>query len=66
MFTPIKEASRELKVSERFLRQLITEKRIPYYKLSDRTMRVDLDELREYMRLLAEGKTKSQKEGASK
>lgn len=57
-FTRIREAARELSVSERFLRQLIEEARIPFYRLSPRTLRVDLNELREYMRLIAEGKSK--------
>ena len=54
MFTPIKEAAGELKVSERFLRQLIVEGRVPAYRLSPRTLRVDLQEVRNFMRLEAE------------
>ena len=53
--TKLKHAAKDLAVSERFLRQLIAENRIPFYRLSARTIRVDLDELREYMRLIAEG-----------
>ena len=56
MFIPIADAARELRISERFLRQLISEQRIPFYRLSARTLRIDLNELREYMRLVAEGK----------
>lgn len=52
----IKAAARELDVSERFLRQLIAERKIPVYKLSPCTTRVDLNELRGYMRRLATGK----------
>jgi len=52
----IKDAARELHMSQRFLRRLIGENRIPFYRLSERTIRVDLDELRDYMRLIAEGK----------
>jgi excisionase family DNA binding protein len=52
----LKHAAKELSVSERFLRQLIAERRIPFYRLSKRTLRIDLDELRDYMRLIAEGK----------
>ncbi len=54
MFTTIKEATKELRVSERFLRQLIRDGRIPSYRLSPRTLRVDLQEVRNYMRLVAE------------
>jgi excisionase family DNA binding protein len=56
----LKHAAKELSVSERFLRQLIAKSRIPFYRLSKRTLRVDLDELRDYMRLIAEGKPKVQ------
>jgi excisionase family DNA binding protein len=52
----VKSGAQELKVSERFLRQLITDNRIPYYRLSERTIRVDLDELRSLMRDVAQGK----------
>ena len=56
MLHSLKHAAKELSVSERFLRQLIAEGRIPFYRLSKRTLRVDLNELRDYMRLIAEGK----------
>ena len=56
MYAKVKEAAQELKVSERFLRQLIANQRIPFYRLSKRTLRVDLNELRGYMRMIAEGK----------
>ncbi len=58
MFVPLKEASSELSVSERFLRELVAKKKIPFYRLSPRTIRLDLDELRKYMRLVAEGDRK--------
>jgi excisionase family DNA binding protein len=54
----LKHAAKALSVSERFLRQLIAEGRIPFYRLSKRTLRVDLNELRDYMRLIAEGRPK--------
>lgn len=54
MYAKIKEAAGALKVSERFLRQLIAEQRIPFYRLSKRTLRVDLNELRDYMKHIAE------------
>jgi excisionase family DNA binding protein len=56
MLLKLKHAAKELSVSERFLRTLITEGRIPFYRLSTRTLRVDLSELRDYMRLIAAGK----------
>jgi excisionase family DNA binding protein len=54
MYARIAAAAKALSVSERFLRQLIAENRIPFYRLSPRTLRVDLDELREQMRHSAE------------
>jgi excisionase family DNA binding protein len=54
MYARIADAAKTLSISERFLRQLIAEKRIPFYRLSQRTLRVDLNELRDYMRLTAE------------
>jgi excisionase family DNA binding protein len=50
-----KEVSKALNVSEELLRKLAREKRIPFYRLSARTLRFDLDEVRDYMRLIAEG-----------
>ena len=60
MFTKLSSAARELGVSEKFLRQLVAQKRIPFYKLSPRTLRVDLDELRDYMRLIANGENEDE------
>lgn len=54
MFVSIKEAAKTLSVSERFLRQLVKDNRVTFYKLSERTTRFDLDELRDYMRHVAE------------
>jgi excisionase family DNA binding protein len=56
MMIPISRAAKELSVSERFLRQLIAKNRIPFYRLSSRTLRLDLNELRGLMRLIAEGR----------
>lgn len=53
MFVKVKEAARELHVSERFLRKLIAENRVTFYKLSERTTRFDLNELKSYMRHIA-------------
>lgn len=54
MFVKLKEAAKELKVSERFLRQLVAQNRVTFYKLSERTTRFDLNELRDYMKHNAE------------
>jgi len=56
MFVKISLAAKSLSISERFLRQLIAEHKIPFYRLSKRTLRVDLNELRDYMKMIAEGK----------
>ena len=53
-------------MSERFLRQLIAKNRIPFYRLSPRTLRVDLNELRDYMRLIAEGRPTPDDEGTGR
>ena len=59
MYTAIAKAAKALSISERFLRQLIAENRVPFYRLSPRTLRVDLDELRQYMRDLADERAQS-------
>ena len=64
MFTRIADAAKALNVSERFLRQLIADNQIPFYRLSARTLRVDLNELRDFMRLIAEGRPTPDIEGA--
>ena len=62
LFVSISEASRQLGLSRNFLYDLIRKGRIPFYRLSARTLRVDLNELRDYMRLIAEGKPTPDKE----
>ena len=64
MLTPIASAARELCISERFLRQLIARGQIPYYRLSKRTLRVDVAVLRDLMRLIAEGRPIPDEEAA--
>ena len=51
-----KQVSRAIGVSEELLRKLAREKRIPFYKLSERTLRFDLDEVRKFMRSSGSGK----------
>jgi excisionase family DNA binding protein len=46
-------AARELKVGPQFLRQLAREGKIPSYRLSRRTLRFDLDELKNHMKKIA-------------
>jgi excisionase family DNA binding protein len=58
MMVTAKEAAEELQISERFLRRLVAQGHVPFYRLSPRTLRFDLDELRQYMRLVAEGRPK--------
>jgi excisionase family DNA binding protein len=53
-----KEAAEELQISEQFLRRLVAQGRGPFYRLSPRTLRFDLNELRDYMKLIAEGRPK--------
>ena len=54
MFVDVKTASDAIKISPTFLRQLVKDGKIPFYRLSARTLRFDLNELRDYMRLVAE------------
>ena len=51
-----REAAKAVGVNPQFLRTLVKEGRVPSYRLSERTLRFDLDELRGYMRLIARGK----------
>ncbi len=46
------EAAEILDVSEGLLRKLIAQGKIPSYKLSEKTTRIDLDELRNFMRVI--------------
>ena len=49
-FIDTRTAAEELQISEQHLRQLAREKRIPCYRLSERILRFDLKEVREFMR----------------
>jgi excisionase family DNA binding protein len=57
----IREASRKFNVTRDLLYRLINQGLIPCYRLSPRTLRVDLSELREHMRLTTQ--TGDQTEG---
>ena len=51
-FVRLGDAAEILDVSEGLLRKLIAQGKIPSYKLSEKTTRIDLDELRNYMRVI--------------
>jgi excisionase family DNA binding protein len=51
-FVRVGDAAEILDVSEGLLRKLIAQGKIPSYKLSEKTTRIDLDELRNYMRVI--------------
>ena len=51
-FVSVGDAAEILDVSEGLLRKLIAQGKIPSYKLSEKTTRIDLDELRNYMRVI--------------
>ena len=55
--TKIKDAAETLDVSEAFLRQLIKKNLIPHYKLSPRVTRLDMEELKDHMRVIAGGES---------
>jgi len=52
-----KTAAEEVGVNEQFLRKLAREGKIPSYKLSRRTLRFDLDELKAWMKRYAENQS---------
>jgi len=52
-----KTAAEEIGVNEQFLRKLAREGKIPSYKLSRRTLRFDLDELKAWMKRYAENQS---------
>ncbi len=55
VFVSIPRASQLLGCSTTHLYRLIRRRHIPFYKLSPRATRVDLGELRDFMRLNADG-----------
>lgn len=46
----IRQAARELQVCERTLRDLISEGRVPAFRVGDRLVRLDLDEVLQRLR----------------
>ena len=65
MLIDVETAAKALNVSESFLRNLVRSREIPCYKLSPRTTRFDLEELRAHMRLLATGALETKSEQSS-
>jgi excisionase family DNA binding protein len=49
-FIDTRTAAEELQISEQHLRQLVRAKKIPHYRLSERILRFDLIEIRQFMR----------------
>ena len=66
MLVSVTTAARELGLSNEHLRRLINSKRLPSYKLGPRATRVDLDEIRNLTRLMAEGKPTAHSEQKGK
>ncbi len=55
MYKRIGPSAKYFGVSESLLRKLIKEGRIPFYKLGPRTTLLHLEEIRDYMKLVAGG-----------
>jgi excisionase family DNA binding protein len=51
-YVRVGDAAEILDVSEGLLRKLIAQGKIPSYKFSEKTTRIDLDELKNYMRVI--------------
>jgi excisionase family DNA binding protein len=53
MLVSIQEAAKELKVSDRHVRRMIAEGKYPFYRIGDRAVRLDLEEIKSASRALA-------------
>ena len=53
MLVSIQEAAKELKVSDRHVRRMIAEGKYPFYRIGDRAVRLDLEEIKSASRTLA-------------
>src|SRR5262245_36138691 len=60
----IREASRAFNVTRDLLYRLIHQGQIPFYRLSPRTLRVDLSELREHLKLITQKGHETEGRGA--
>jgi len=56
-----REVSKAVGVSQELLRKLVHEGRIPCYRLSERTMRFDLDEVHRFMKRPVEQQAQTEK-----
>jgi excisionase family DNA binding protein len=66
MLVDAREVSKVVGVSQELLRKLAREGKIPFYRLSARTLRFDLDEVRSYMKLIAQGRPQLDDENAAR
>jgi excisionase family DNA binding protein len=53
MLVSIQEAAKELKVSDRHVRRMIAEGKYPFYRIGDRAVRLDLEEIKSASRIIA-------------
>jgi excisionase family DNA binding protein len=53
MLVTILEVAKELKVSDRHVRRMIAEGKYPFYRIGDRAVRLDLEEIKSVSRALA-------------
>ena len=58
LLVPVKQAAKSCNASAAHFYRLIRKGRIPFYRLSPRTTRIDLDELRAYVRQFPESLSK--------
>jgi excisionase family DNA binding protein len=53
MLVSIQEAAKALKVSDRHVRRMIAEGKYPFYRIGNRAVRLDLEEIKSASRTLA-------------
>jgi excisionase family DNA binding protein len=53
MLVSIQEAAKELKVSDRHVRRMIAEGKYPFYRIGNRAVRLDVEEIKSASRILA-------------
>jgi excisionase family DNA binding protein len=53
MLLSIQEAAKALKVSDRHVRRMIAEGKYPFYRIGNRAVRLDLEEIKSASRTLA-------------
>ena len=57
----IREAAQVLKLSDRHIRRMISEGRWPFYRLGKRMIKLDLEEIKNLGRMIAEGEQERRK-----